>query len=140
MIVLDTNVLSELMRRPPHQAVFQWAMRQRRRDLLTTSVSRAEILYGIALLPTGRRKAGLTADAERMFAEDFEGRVLAFEDAAATHYAEIAADRRRRGRPIEVLDCQIAAIARAKGAAVATRDVGDFEGCGVQTINPWNAT
>jgi toxin FitB len=136
VIVLDTNVLSELMRSEPAAAVFAWVSAQPRATLYTTSVSKAEILYGIAVLPEGRRSLALAAEA--MFADDFEGRVLPFDEAAAVHYAEIVAARRREGRPIEAFDAQIAATALVAGAGLATRDTGDFAGCGLTLINPWD--
>ena len=89
------------------------------------------------VLPEGRRRLALAAATEAMFAEDFEGRVLPFDEAAAVHYAEIVAARRREGRPIEAFDAQIAATARVVGAGLATRDTGDFAGCGLTLINPW---
>jgi predicted nucleic acid-binding protein len=139
VIVLDTNVLSELMRSEPASAVFAWVSAQPRATLYTTSVSKAEILYGIAVLPEGRRRLALTAAAEAMFTDDFEGHVLPFDEAAAVHYAEIVAARRREGRPIEAFDGQIAATARVAGAVLATRDTGGFAGCGLTLVNPWEA-
>ena len=140
MIVLDTNVLSELMRSQPAAPVFAWVSAQPRATLYTTSVSKAEVLFGIAVLPEGRRRLALAAAAEAMFADDFEGRVLPFDEAAAVHYAEIVAARRREGRPIAAFDAQIAATARVAGAGIATRDTGDFAGCGLTLVNPWQAT
>jgi predicted nucleic acid-binding protein len=137
VIVLDTNVLSELMRSEPAAAVFAWVSAQPRATLYTTGVSKAEILYGIAVLPEGRRRLALAAAAEAMFADDFEGRVLPFDEAAAAHYAEIVAARGREDRPIEAFDAQIAATALVAGAGVATRDTGDFAGCGLTLVNPW---
>ena len=139
MIVLDTNVLSELMRSEPAAAVFAWVSAQPRATLYTTSISKAEILYGIAVLPEGRRRLALAAAAEAMFADDFEGRVLPFDAAAAVHYAKIVAARRREGRPIEAFDVQIAATTLVAGAGLATRDTGDFAGYGLTQINPWEA-
>ena len=139
MIVLDTNVLSELMRSEPDAAVFAWVAAQPRAALYTTSVSKAEILYGIAVLPEGRRRQALAAAADAMFADDFEDRVLPFDEAAAVCYAGIVAARRREGRPIEAFDAQIAATALVAGAGLATRDTGDFAGCGLTVINPWEA-
>src|SRR5204863_7751993 len=109
MIALDTNVLSELMRSEPAAAVFAWASAQPRATLYTTSVSKAEILYGIAVLPVSRRRLALPAAAEAIFADDFDGRVLHFDESPAVHYAEIVAARRHEGRPIEAFDAQIAA-------------------------------
>lgn len=137
MIVLDTNVLSELMRSEPAAAVFTWVSAQPRATLYTTSISKAEILYGIAVLAHGRRRLALAAAAEAMFADDFAGRVLPFDEAAAVRYAEIVASRRREGRPIEAFDAQIAAMAFVAGAGLASRDTGDFAGCGLTVINPW---
>lgn len=114
-----------------------WIDRQPRSLLYTTSISKAEILYGIATMPDGRRRTTLAEAADAMFSDDFAGRVLAFDVAAAVYYAEIVAARRRAGRPIGMPDAQIAAIASTAGAAVATRDVAGFEGCGVTVANPW---
>lgn len=140
MIVIDTNVVSELMRAQPHPKVFAWVAAQPRATLYTTSVTQAEILYGIAALPEGRRRAALAAAADAMFAEDFADRVLPFNGAAAARYAEIVTSRQRAGSPIEAFDALIAATASAVGADVATRDVGGFEGCGLTLINPWEAS
>ena len=139
MIVLDTNVLSELMKHRPSPEVLAWVMRQPRRELLTTSVSQAELYYGLALLPEGRRKAALVAGAGRLFNDVFAGQILPFDGAAAIDYGEIRAMRRRAGRPIAALDAQIAAVARSVGADLATRNLNDFEGCGLELINPWSA-
>jgi predicted nucleic acid-binding protein len=140
VIILDTNILSELMRSRPDASVFAWVASQPRAALYTTSVNKAEILYGIAALPDGRRRGALAAAAEAMFADDFAGRVLPFDEEAAAHYAEIVAARRRDGRPIEAFDAQIAATARAAGAGLATRDVAGFAGCGLTLVDPWEAT
>jgi len=137
VIVLDTNVLSELMRSEPAAAVFAWVSAQPRATLYTTSVSKAEILYGIAVLPEGRRRLALAAAAEAMFAEDFAGRILPFEARAAAQYSAIVLARRRAGKPIEKFDALIAAITLAGGAEIATRDTGGFAGCGLTVINPW---
>ena len=138
MIILDTNVLSELMKAKPSEVVVAWLARQSRKNLSTTSITKAEILYGVARLPEGRRKAALARDAERMFGEDFGHPLLSFDDAATTHYAEILNIRRRAGRPMATLDALIASIALAIDAAVATRNVADFEGCGIAVIDPWS--
>lgn len=138
MIVVDTNVISELMRGEPHPAVLAWVAAQPRALLYTTHVNQAEILYGIAALPEGRRRMALAAAAEAMFAEDFAGRILPLE-AAAARYPNIVLARRRAGNPIEKFDALIAAIALAAGAEVATRDTGGFAGCGLTLIDPWTA-
>ena len=139
MIVLDTNVLSELMRPAADPAVASWANRIPISDLFTTAVTQAEILAGLAVLPAGKRRGDLAIAAANVFDQLFFSRVLFFDTGAALQYAGVYAARRRAGRPIAVLDCQIAAIARAAGAAVATRNVKDFEGCGIEIVNPWIA-
>jgi toxin FitB len=139
MIVLDTNVVSELMRRAPAKGVVDWVAGQPAASLCVTSITQAEILHGLMLLPTRRRRSGLEAAALAMFSNEFGGRILGFGPEAAVAYAEIAARRRRAGRPFSHFDAQIAAIARVAGAALATRNVADFEGCGVAVIDPWNA-
>jgi toxin FitB len=136
MIVLDTNVLSEAMKPSPEPAVALWIMRERGRDLFTTAVSEAEILYGIAILPNGRRKHDLEA-AARSVLSLFTGRILPFDSLAPREFALIVADRRRLGRPIDNLDAQIAAITRARKMSLATRDIQDFSEIGVTTIDPW---
>jgi hypothetical protein len=139
MIILDTNVLSELMRPAPAGSVVEWTSSQAAASLYTTSITQAEILLGILLLPSGRRRSSLEAAASALFAEDFEGRILGFGSEAAPFYARIAAGRRRAGRPISHFDAQIAAIARSTGAVVATRNVDDFDGCGVSVVDPWRS-
>ncbi len=123
MIILDTNVVSELMKPQPNAAVLGWLTGQSRDSLCTTSITKAEILYGVVRLPDGRRKADLAAAAQRMFREDFPDPALAFDDAATPHYAEILGARRRAGRPMPALDAQIAAIAAANSAAARSRTV-----------------
>lgn len=138
MIVLDTNVLSELAKPDPNAAVLAWVTEQRRAELCTTAVSEAELTYGLALLPKGRRRDALTQAVARLLGEGLGGRVLAFDRVAATAYGEIAARRRAAGRPIATADGQIAAIARARGATlVATRDTDGLQGCGVPLADPW---
>ena len=137
MIVLDTNVLSELMRAEPDARVLAWVAAQPRALLRTTHINQAEILYGIAALPEGRRRAALAVAAEAIFAEDFAGRILPFGAAATARYADIVLARRRAGNPIDGFDALIAATALAADASVATRDTGGFAGCGLSLINPW---
>ena len=139
MIVLDTNVVSELMKPAPAEAVARWIAGHAAATLYTTSVTHAEILHGIMRLPAGKRHAALEAAAEAMFGEDFSGRILPFGGKAAHAYAQIATQRLRAGRPISQFDAQIAAIARSARAAVATRNVSDYEGCGIKVLNPWDA-
>jgi len=137
MILLDTNVVSELMKAAPVESVIAWVGAQSVSSLYTTSVTQAEILHGIMLLPPRKRRRGIEAAAQAMFAEDFESRILGFGSDAAMSYAHIATDRRRAGRPISSFDAQIAAIARSVGAIIATRNVADFSDCGVEVVNPW---
>ena len=140
MIVLDTNVVSELMRDSPQQTVLVWFGAQSTSSLFVTTVTEAEILTGIVLLPDGRRRRGLSEAAARVFAVLFAGRILVFDSDAANIYAEIFAQRHAAGRPINQADCQIAAIARSHGAAIATRNVADFGEAEVELINPWLST
>ena len=137
MIILDTNVLSEVMRPAPAESVVRWMASQPATSLYTTSITQAEIFHGIMLLPAGRRRNAFEAAAVAMFDEEFDGRILAFGSDAARPYARIATERRRAGLPISHFDAQIAAIARSAGAEVATRNVADFSGCGVKIVNPW---
>lgn len=137
MIVLDTNILSELMRPRPVQGVLAWLDRQAADRLFTTAVSEAEIRYGLTLLPAGRRRDLLVDAATTAFGELLKGRVLPFDSDASAPYAAIAGTRRASGRPISQFDCQIAAICRARGATLATRNVDDFMGCGIDILDPW---
>lgn len=139
MIILDTNVLSETMRAQSSHVVLGWLAAQPASRLFTTAIAEAEILLGLALLEAGRRRSALEAAARAMFAEDFAGRILPFDSAAAAEFVDIAAARRRSGRPIAHADAQIAAIARARGASIATRNTADFEGCHLALIDPWQA-
>ena len=126
------------MRDNPDQVVVDWFDAQHTNSLSTTTITQAEILTGIELLPDGRRKNNLFELANYFFTSIFIGRVLVFDSDAASAHAEISAQRQTQGRPISQSDCQIAAIARSHGAAVATRNVTDFEGVGVELINPWS--
>ena len=137
MVVIDTNVVSELMRLTPEPAVMTWFSAQDSAELYLTAVSEADLRAGAAVLPAGRRRERLAAEVDAVVREDFAGRVLPFDSAAARAYAAIAASRRSMGRPILEADCQIAAIARARDAAVATRNGADFEHCGIAVIDPW---
>ena len=137
MIVLDTNVLSELLRPSPAPQVEAWLAAQDGTNVYFTAVGEAELRHGVAILPAGRRRDALAQAIEGMLDEDFRDRILPFDREAARAYAAIAAERRAAGRPISQFDCQIAAIARAQGASVATRNTGDYEGCGVAVIDPW---
>jgi toxin FitB len=138
MIVLDTNVLSEILRPVPEPRVVEWLSEQPRASVFTTTITRGEILYGIQVLPAGKRRNGLWNAAMQIFDVDLDGQVLGFDSAAADDYAEISAARRVAGRPISQFDAQIAGITLSRGAQLATRNVRDFDGCGFEVINPWN--
>ena len=132
MYVIDTNVASELMRPAPMASVAAWIAARDAEDLFLTAVSEAELRYGVAIAPAGRRKDTLEAAMTRWFDVGFGERILPFDRAAARAYAEIAA-----GRPIGEADCQIAAISRQRGAVLVTRNVRDFQGTGVEVVDPW---
>ncbi|MBL8957206.1 MAG: type II toxin-antitoxin system VapC family toxin [Myxococcaceae bacterium] len=138
MIVLDTNVLAELMRPAPSEAVLAWYARQPLAELFTTAITESEILTGLALLPRGRRRAALEAAAQGVF-DELGDQLLPFDSNAARAFAEIEVDCRRAGRPITRADAEIAAISRSLGAALATRNLDDFTHCGVVLVDPWSA-
>ena len=140
MILLDTNVLSELMRSNPSPTVSAWVAQQSSAELCTSSITEAEILYGIELLAKGKRREQLLAAADAMFTEDFAGRDHGFDQDAARAFSKIAAHRRGLGKPISHADAQIAAIAQVLNARLATRNIGDFVDCGIQVIDPWKAS
>src|SRR5262245_763453 len=137
MIVLDTNVLSEAMKPLPSPQVMRWLRSQPALDLFVTAITLGEIFAGIELLASGKRRSAIEKAAEATFATDFDGHILPFDSEAAREFARIVADRRRLGRPISQPDAQIAAIARSRGAAIATRNAADFENCGIAVLNPW---
>jgi toxin FitB len=137
VIVLDTNVLSETLRPAPTDSVGRWMKAQPSTSLFTTTICEAEIFYGLALMPRGRRRARLEEVVGAILEEDFAERILPFDSAAARAFAQIAARRRELGRPISAFDAQIAAIAYSRGATLATRNVGDFAHCGIKVISPW---
>jgi toxin FitB len=138
MILLDTNVISEIMRVQPDREVRAWLRGLPRTELWTATIVLAELISGIELLPPGRRQRTLREAVESMIAEDFRGQVLKFDVHAARYYGEIFADRQRIGRPVKEMDALIAATARANGASLATRNIADFEHCGIPLVNPWD--
>ncbi len=140
MIILDTNVISEAFRPRPDQHVGDWFSRQPKKQIFTTAINKAELLSGLAMMPDGSRKQALAEVIAVFFAERLETSVLPFDEPASLQYARIFAQRRKSGRPIAEMDCQIAAIALTGGYAVATRNDIDFEHCGIEVINPWEAT
>jgi len=138
--ILDTNVLSEVMAALPSQAVLDWIANRRGTDsIYITTITVAEILYEIEILAAGKRRDKLSAQAEGMFAEDFRGHILSFDEPGARAFSQIAAERRKHGKPIAEMDGQIAAVARVHNAVLATRNISDFEGCGVLLANPWRS-
>lgn len=137
MIVIDTNVVSELMRPSPFDRVRAWVRAQPARELFTSAVTVAEVLYGIERLPGGRRREELRSAAIEIF-DGFADQVLAFDAAAGERYAVLVSHREQMGMPIEGFDAQIAAICLVRGAALATRNVADFRETGIKVINPWD--
>jgi len=138
MFLLDTNVLSAVMSASPAAEVMAWVSGQPVDLLFTAAVCQAEILAGVAIMPEGRRRLALEAAVRAMFQVVFEGRVLPFDAAAAVAYADIFAARRRTGRSAATADLMVAAVARSRGVSVVTRNVADFDGCGVTVVNPWD--
>lgn len=139
MVIIDTNIVSELMRAEPSAEVLVWIDNWPPRELFVTTVTEAEVRTGIALLPEGRRRRGLADACERAFGNLFAGRVLPFDSDAARAYAEIVSSRRALGHPTSQTDGQIAAIASSRGMAVATRNVRDFEDMGIEIFDPWDS-
>jgi predicted nucleic acid-binding protein len=138
-VLLDTNVLSELLRIAPDPQVLQWVQAQQPNSLYVSAITQAEMLLGARRLPAGKRRQQLEQALDAMFREDFAGRALAFDSACAEHFAHIVAARRRSGAPISQFDGQIAAIALTHRLGLATRNVADLAGCGVAVTNPWQA-
>ena len=138
MIVLDTNVLSELITARPDPEVVSWLETQPMDALFTTAISQGEMLYGACILPAGRHRDTLLHEVEAIFSADMAGRVLPYDSDAAGIHATIAAMRRARGRPISQPDAMIAGIVASRGAVLATRNVREFEGCGIDVVDPWD--
>ena len=138
MIILDTTVISELVRPTPNRDVIDWVDGQPSGEIHITAITLAELLYGVARLPDGRRKRGLAEHIEAMVDQDLDHRVLTFDETAAIHYADIVVRRERAGRPISSADAQIAAIARSHGAILATRNTDDFSDTSAKIVNPWS--
>ena len=138
MVVLDTNVVSEMMKAAPSTTVLSWMNDQDASQLFLTAITVGEIRYGLRVLPQGKRRRSLEEGFERILAEGFAGRVLAFDEAAAHRYGEVMGRRQEIGRPLAIPDGQIASIAWSNGYAVATRNVQDFLECGVEVINPFD--
>lgn len=139
MIILDTNVLSALMRSEPDREVIDWLDRQPPESIWITSITEFESRYGLALLPDGRRRKTLESAFERLLKEDLDGRILPFDSAAAAEAAMLAAKRQQAGHPVDMRDTQIAGIALARRATIATRNTRHFSGLNVDVVNPWKA-
>ena len=137
-IIVDTNVASEIGEPRAHPGVLAWWDRQPIQEMFITAVTEAEMRYGLAIMPLGQRRDDVALQTYYLLDGYFEDRILPFDSSAAKIYAVILASRRQRGRPVSLQDCQIAAIARSQGMAVATRNVNDFTDCGVELINPWS--
>ena len=138
MIILDTNILSELMKAHPEPSVVRWIGKHKSTDLFITTLTQAEILYGLEILPAGKRRTALKTAATSMFEQDFHHRILPFNINAAKLFATIAAKRRTIGLPISQINAQIAAIALSHNATLATRNIKDFKECDLDLINPWD--
>ncbi|MDP2286799.1 MAG: type II toxin-antitoxin system VapC family toxin [Pseudohongiella sp.] len=139
MIVLDTNVVSEAMKPDPNPTVQQWLNAQAAETLYLSSITLAELMFGIGALPSGRRKAALSQTLEGLL-NLFDNRVLAFDTDAARHYAELAVAARAAGKGFPTPDGYIGAIAKARGFSVATRDVAPFQAAGIKIIDPWEVS
>lgn len=137
MILLDTNVISEILRPLPDARVLDWLKSYPKAEFWTTSIVIAEMLTGIERMPAGRKQSGLRDEVNGLIEEDFNGQILFFDLTSARAYAQIFSKRQRCGRPISQLDAQIAAIALTHRATLATRNERDFEDCEIQIINPW---
>jgi len=137
MIVLDTNVLSEAIKPDASERVLAWLAHQPRSNFFTTAITKAELLYGVEVMPKGQRRSALHAAITRILTQLLSDRILPFDSDAAEVYSRLAASRKAMGRPISEADAQIAAIAHSRGAALATRNTPDFEHCGIKVVNPW---
>ena len=137
MIILDTNVVSEFMTSPPSTAVLDWMNAQEPESLFMTSISVAEICFGLRAMPEGRRRRLLEDRFEQFIAAAFSSRMLRFDEAAARVFGEIKAYRKKIGHPLSDFDGQIAAIARVQGFSLATRNLADFEDCLVDLVDPF---
>lgn len=137
MIIVDTNVVSELMKSSPSAIVKEWFIHQDSREMRITSITVAEILYGIERLPSGKKREKLRDVAQGIFG-GFAEQILSFDAVAATHYSKIVTSREQQGDPISGFDAQIAAICRSHETQLATRNEKDFVGVGVTIINPWS--
>jgi predicted nucleic acid-binding protein len=139
VILLDTNVLSVLMKPEPDPDVKAWLNRQPVESMWTTAITVFEVRIGIEIMETGRRRRSLEASFDRVLHDDLEDRIVSFDESAAQAAGRIGAARRRIGRPVEMRDLQIAGIAIARKATIATRNIRHFEDLGIDLIDPWSA-
>jgi len=138
MIVLDTNVFSEALKPSPAETPMRWLAAQDPLAIFITTITQAELLYGVELLPRGKRRSALSSAIEKLFAVEFAGRILPFDEDAARAFPKIVAHRDKRGRPISQFDAMIASICQSRAATLATRNIPDFEHCSIPLINPWS--
>ena len=137
MIILDTNIVSELMREQPSPAVADWIQSFDPNQFTITSITVAEILRGLARMAEGKRRRKLEQSFDGFIHDAFSSKILAFDEQAALLYGEISAGREKKGLPVDPVDLMITAIAKNHNAAIATRNIKDFEACGIKIINPW---
>lgn len=137
MIILDTNVISELMKDEPAEIVFAWFDQYQPKEIFTTSITMAEILNRLPSMADGNRKEQLSIKADLLFSVDFKGQILPFEEKSAVYFAEFSANRKIKGKPVTFPDAQIAAICKQHKAMLATRNTKDFINCGIEIENPW---
>jgi len=138
MIIFDTNVISEILKPLPNEGVIAWIESLSRQMIFTTTVTKSELLYGAFILPEGKKKLEKLKDLRDILDNDFNGKILNFDNDAADAFAEISASRKLLGKPISQFDAMIAAIAKSRGARLATRNTRDFDECGIDIINPWS--
>jgi predicted nucleic acid-binding protein len=138
VIVLDTNVIAELIKPAPAPQVLRWVDHQDSAELVITSITAAELRAGVVVIPRGRRRETIAKQIERLINDVFGGYILPFDSSSSSHYADIVAAGRRRGRPMSALDVQIAAICRQHDATLATRNITDFEAVKLPVVNPWS--
>ena len=137
MILLDTNIISEVMRKQPSDRVLSWLNRESTAELFVSSITIAEICYGLRILPIGQRRKQLETHFEQFIAQGFTGRIIGFDETAARAYAEIMGLCKEKGRPMSLPDGQIAAVAQTNQLVLATRNIRDFAHCGLELINPF---
>jgi len=138
MIIFDTNVISELLKPSPNNHVIAWIESLSRQMIFTTTITKSELIYGLFILPEGKKKLEKLQDLRDILDNDFNGKILSFDSDAADAFAQISSLRKSLGKPISQFDAMIAGIAKSRGARLATRNTRDFYECGIDTINPWS--